>query len=260
MPIDSSNSKGRSRLAFLARSAVLCVFAVIVLSAGPSLAGNDVQPAPQTPSNVAWTAETITRAVSGNALRGLILARRCDRCHGREGFSSSPAVPNLAGMDRLVIWKQLDDFRSGKRTSFVMQPIAGGLSPEDSADLAAYYWIMPTTPDPQDDRTFPQPLTEQKNEAIAIRLITAGDGTRGIPPCQACHGPVGAVTGAPSLATQNSNYLLGEIEAFAAGKRSNDINLRMRSIARQLTEEERRALAQAYGAGLGEAVPATQGK
>ena len=51
--------------------------------------------------------------------------------------------------------------------------------------------------------------------------------------------------------TQNGPYLLGEIEAFAMGKRTNDINLRMRSIARQLTEEERRALAQTYGAGLG---------
>jgi len=244
--------------ASVARSAALCLVAMVVL-AGPGTASDEPQPASQTPSNVSWTANTIARATSGNALRGLILARRCDRCHGREGFSSSPAVPNLAGLDRLVVWKQLDDFRSGKRTSFAMEPIAGGLSLEDFADLAAYYWIMPTTPDPQDDRAFPQPLTDQKNEAIAIKLITAGDGARGIPPCQACHGPVGLVTGAPSLATQNATYLLGEIEAFAKGKRSNDINLRMRSIARQLTEEERRALSQAYGAGLGTA-PTGQGR
>jgi cytochrome c553 len=51
--------------------------------------------------------------------------------------------------------------------------------------------------------------------------------------------------------------LLEQIEAFASGRRANDINMRMRSIASQLTEEEKHALAESYGAGLGEsnAVP-----
>jgi len=213
--------------------------------------GSDSPQAPvRVPSNVAWTAETLDKANSGNALHGLLIARRCDRCHGHEGFSSSPSVPNLAAMQRLVVWKQLDDFRSGKRSSRVMQAIAGSLSLQDSADVAAYYWMLPIVPDPQDDRAFPQPLSDPKLEAIAVRLITAGDGSRGIPPCQACHGSVGWVTGAPSLATQNATYLLQQLEAFATGQRANDINLRMRSIATQLTEEERRALAETYGAGL----------
>ena len=133
-----------------------------------------------------------------------------------------------------------------------MQPIANSLSPEDSADLAAYYYLMPIAPDPQDDRAFPQPLSDPKHEAVAGRLIIAGDGSRGLPPCQACHGPIGFVTGAPSLANQNATYLLQQIEAFAKGRRANDINMRMRSIALQLTDEEKHALAESYGAGLGE--------
>jgi cytochrome c553 len=208
------------------------------------------EPPVRIPSNVAWTADTIATASSGDALRGLLIGRRCDRCHGREGFSSNPSIPNLAAMDRLVVWKQLDDYRSGKRSSHVMQPIATSLSPQDSADVAAYYWIMPTAPDPQDERAFPQPLSDPRHGAVAIRLITAGDGSRGLPPCQACHGPVGLVMGAPSLGTQNATYLLEQIEAFASGRRANDINMRMRSIAAQLTEEERHALAESYGAGL----------
>lgn len=148
------------------------------------------------------------------------------------------------------MWKQLDDFRSGKRSSPVMQPIANSLSLEDSADVAAYYWIVPIAADPQDDRAFPQPLSDPKHEAVAGRLIITGDGSRGLPPCQACHGPIGFVTGAPSLATQNATYLLEQLEAFANGRRTNDINMRMRSIALQLTEEEKRALAESYGAGL----------
>lgn len=215
--------------------------------------GSDAaEPPARIPSNVAWTAETIAMASSGDAFRGSLIGRRCDRCHGREGFSSSAAVPNLASMDRLVIWKQLDDFRSGKRSSRVMQPIANSLSLKDSADVAAYYWMMPIAPDPQDDRTFPQPISDPKQEAVGGRLIHSGDGSRGLPPCQACHGPVGFVVGAPSLATQNSSYILEQLEAFANGGRANDINMRMRSIATQLTEDERHALAESYGAGVAE--------
>jgi cytochrome c553 len=130
-----------------------------------------------------------------------------------------------------------------------MQPIASSLSRQDSADVAAYYSMMPTVPDPRDQRAFPQPLPDLRHQSLAIRLITAGDGSRGLPPCQACHGPVGWVTGAPSLANQNAAYLLEQLEAFASGSRANDINLRMRSIAARLTEEERHALAESYGAG-----------
>jgi cytochrome c553 len=232
-------------------SGVLAVAIVVWISGSVRLLGSDVaEPPVRIPSNVAWTAGTIAQASSGNPLRGLIIARRCDRCHGREGFSSSPSVPNLAAMDRLVVWKQLDDFRAGKRSSPVMQPIANSLSLQDSADVAAYYWMMPIAPDPLDDRAFPQPMPDPKHEAVVVRLITAGDGSRGLPPCQACHGPIGLVQGAPSLTTQNAPYLLEQIEAFASGRRANDINLRMRSIAAQLTEEERQALSESYGAGL----------
>ena len=39
-----------------------------------------------------------------------------------------PSFPNLAGEDRLSFWKQMEDFRSGKRASPVMQGLAAGLS------------------------------------------------------------------------------------------------------------------------------------
>jgi cytochrome c553 len=226
---------------------------LLLAIAGVVVMGSDAAGPPvRIPSNVAWTAETIAMASSGDAFRGSLIGRRCDRCHGREGFSSNPTVPNLASMERLVIWKQLEDFRSGKRSSHVMQPIANSLTLQDSADVAAYYWMMPIFSDPQDDRAFPQPLSDPRHEAVAGRLIGSGDGSRGLPPCQACHGPIGFVIGAPSLATQNANYLLEQLDGFASGSRANDINMRMRSIAMQLTEDERHALAESYGAGVAE--------
>jgi cytochrome c553 len=41
------------------------------------------------------------------------------------------------------------------------------------------------------------------------------------------------------------------LEAFASGTRANDINMRMRTIASQLTDAERHAVSDYYGAGLG---------
>jgi cytochrome c553 len=145
----------------------------------------------------------------------------------------------------------MQDFRSGKRTSAPMQGIAAGLSVQDSADLAAYYSMLPIASDPQDNRSFPQAMQTPSLASTAIRLIIFGDGQRGIPPCQSCHGPVSYVNGAPPLATQNGSYLLEQLEHFSNGERTNDINIRMRTIARQLTAAERTAVSEYYGAGLG---------
>lgn len=212
------------------------------------------EPPVRVSSNVAWTDETISFASSGNAFRGLLIARRCNRCHGEEGFSSVAAFPNLAGEDQLSFWKQMQDFRSGKRISPVMQGIGNGLTARDSADLAAYYSMLPTASDSQDNRAFPHVMQDPSRARIAIRLIVFGDGQRGIPPCQSCHGPVAYVKGAPPLATQNGGYLQEQLEHFANGYRANDINVRMRSIARQLTEDEKTAVSEYYGAGLGPGV------
>ncbi len=242
-----------------APTAVFWLATLLGLFAIPlSLAKNHspAQPANSTPplripSDVAWTQETLTIISSGDSFRGLLLARRCNHCHGEEGFSSVPAYPNLAGLDRLSFWKQVEDFRSGKRISPIMQTIAEGLAARDSADLAAYYALLPTASDPLENRAFPQPMQDPSRATIAIRLIVFGDGQRGIPPCQSCHGPVSYVKGAPRLDVQNGTYLAEQLDHFSNGSRTNDINVRMRSIAIQLTAEEKTALSECYGAGLG---------
>ncbi len=203
------------------------------------------------PSYVSWTPETIAAAYSGDDFRGMLLAKRCEHCHGAEGFSDRGSTPNLAGIDRLTIWKELEDFRSRKRTSRVMEPIAESLSSRDVADLVAYYARLPVFADLQDNRNFPQARPDPSHAGMASHLVSFGDGGRGIPPCQSCHGPVAYRPGVPSLANQNGEYVLSQLEAFAGGTRANDINMPMRTISSLLTEDERQALAEYYGAGLG---------
>jgi cytochrome c553 len=230
------------------RSANLLIGIVV---AGSLLLLASDNPPDHIPSYVAWTPETLEAASRGDAFRGLLLAKRCAHCHGEEGFSARPLTPNLAGIDRLAIWKQLEDFRSHKRLSRDMNPIAESLSSRDVADVVAYYAKLPAFADLGDNRVFPQSQPDPSHAAIASRLISFGDGERGIPPCQACHGPVAYRPGVPSLANQNAEYVLGQLEAFASGSRANDINMPMRTIAALLTEQERQAIAQYYGSGLG---------
>jgi len=227
---------------------LLCCGLPLLLRGSP--ADND-QPPVRVSSDVAWTHETVQLASNGDAFRGSLIGRQCAHCHGSEGFSSEPTIPNLAGVDRLSTWKQLEDFHSGKRSSPVMQPIALMLTAKDAADLAAYFSMLPTFPDPQDNRVFPQAMPDPVKSREAEKLIVFGDGHRGLPPCQACHGPVGYLKGAPSLATQNAHYLLSQLQHFSDGTRTNDINVVMRSIAKQLTQEEKAAISEYYGAGRG---------
>jgi cytochrome c553 len=222
----------------------------IVVAGSLLLLASD-HPPDRIPSYVAWTPEKLAAASRGDAFRGMLLARHCDHCHGAEGFSAVASTPNLASMSKLAIWKQLEDFRTYKRQARPMNAIAESLSSRDVADLVAYYAKLPVFNDPDDKRVFPQSQPDASHTAIASRLISFGDGERGIPPCQACHGPVAYRPGAPSLANQNAEYVLNQLEAFAAGTRANDINMPMRTIAALLTEDERHALAEYYGSGLG---------
>lgn len=208
-------------------------------------------PDPAAPSLVVWNRASIAEASDGNALRGLLIARRCEPCHGPEGFSPTPAVPNLAGIDPGYIWNQLEDFHSGKRRSLIMQRIVQPLSERDFSDLAAYFSLLPQTPDPQLNESFPEPMKDSSANSIARRMLSVGDPSRGIPPCQACHGPTGQTPVTPSLASQNSEYLLLQLDDFADGTRSNDINLPMRTISTEMSERERQAAAEFYGANLG---------
>lgn len=238
--------EGRSWLAI-----AIALSLITTCSLGSLLLQARDNPPDRVPSYVSWTPETITMASAGDAFRGMLLAKRCDHCHGAEGFSPSAATPNLASMDTLAVFKQLEDFRTHKRLSRAMNPIAESLAPRDVADVAAYYAKVPVYADTQDNRAFPQSKPEHGHEAVALHLISFGDGERGIPPCQACHGPVAYRPGVPSLATQNADYVLQQLDAFASGGRSNDINMPMRTIARLLTEDERHAIAEYYGSGLG---------
>lgn len=206
---------------------------------------NAIQPPLKIPTYIAWTETTIQEATAGDRKRGEFIATNCTACHGEKGLSTQAWIPSLAGLDPLVLYKQLDDFRSGTRLSGPMTAIAQSLTPQQYADVSAYFASLPGLPENRGERA-PRSNSSYRNRDPVQRLIYAGDPKRGIAPCASCHGPGGYRIGAPALAKQNELYLEQQLQAFAQGTRANDMDMPMRTIAGTLTDSEIRALARAY--------------
>lgn len=78
---------------------------------------------------------------SADAAKGKVAM--CVGCHGIPGYKASfPAVysvPMIAGQSPKYIENALVAYRKGDRSHPTMRGIAGSLSDQDIADLAAYY-------------------------------------------------------------------------------------------------------------------------
>jgi cytochrome c553 len=220
--------------------------------------GPEGEPRPplRTATNIAWTGDTLAQISAGNSDHGAFIALNCAACHGQGGLSTSTFIPTLAGMDAAVIYKQLDDYRSDKRLWGVMGAMAKSLSPQASADVAAFFATQRDGLPPLGSNRVPESGRSLREADPAMRLVFAGDPQRGIPPCSACHGPGGYKLGAPALQGQRAAYIERQLASFAQGMRENDISEQMRVIAKQLTPDEMREVAAFYGA---PAVPPTTG-
>jgi cytochrome c553 len=208
-----------------------------------------IQPPLRVSTYIAWTETTIQQATSGDPKRGEFIALNCTVCHIEAGPTSELWIPKLVGLDRLVVYKQLDDYRSGTRLSGPMSAIAQSLTPQQYADVAAYFASRPGLPENGGKRPLRSNSSYHNGDPVQ-RLIFAGDPKRGIAACASCHGPGGYLIGAPALTNQNSLYIEQQLQAFAQGTRANDMNMPMRTIAGLLTPAEMKSLASAYSKGI----------
>ena len=77
---------------------------------------------------------------AGDYRRGLEKSQVCQSCHGRTGNESlQPSYPKLAGQHQDYLVHALKGYRDGGRDNAVMAGIAGNLTDQDIADLAAWY-------------------------------------------------------------------------------------------------------------------------
>jgi cytochrome c553 len=166
--------------------------------------------------------------------RGATLALRCTMCHGARGLSEADS-PNLAGQYESAVYKELQDYKTGARTSAVMSPRVTDLTDQDMRDLAAYFAYLPRLPG-----------YHPSGDILPPRIVVSGAPLRNIPPCGSCHGTVDYKIGAAWLEGQSPVYLKAQLDAFATGERRNDIDQQMRNIARNLTKDEIGAAAEYY--------------
>jgi sulfide dehydrogenase cytochrome subunit len=68
--------------------------------------------------------------------QGAQLAAMCASCHRLDGRDQG--IPSIVGLDEKQLADMMEAFRSGKRSSQIMNVVARSLSTEEIAALAAY--------------------------------------------------------------------------------------------------------------------------
>ncbi|HNQ04278.1 MAG TPA: c-type cytochrome [Thiobacillaceae bacterium] len=171
-----------------------------------------------------------------------IVNKVCAACHNADGNSNNPIYPVLAGQYPEYIAKQLTEFRSGGRMNATMAPNAAKLSDDDILNLAAYYGAQ---------QIKYRPAKEAELAAEGRKLYKGGNQGSGVPACASCHGPAGAGIPVqfPHLAGQHAKYVLSQLKNFRSGDRANDGGKMMQVIARKMTDEEMKSVAE-YISGL----------
>ena len=74
------------------------------------------------------------------------VASVCAACHGAEGVSVSDTIPNLAGQRAAYVETQLKALKDGTRKNPIMNAMAGQLTADEIANVAAYFASLPGAP------------------------------------------------------------------------------------------------------------------
>lgn len=190
------------------------------------------------------------QSISGDAQTGAGKAAVCTACHGAQGVAIAPNFPNLAGQSASYLYAQLKEFHDGQRNDPVMTGQAAALSDTDMRDLASYYASLA-----------PKPTGQADANSRGAQLYLAGDPARGVPPCQACHGPAGLgpqprPSSAPQppwatfphLRGQSGLYLTKQLHDFKRGTRAGSSNAKvMQGITQTLDDDDMQALSTYLG-------------
>ncbi len=171
----------------------------------------------------------------------------CAACHAADGNSTGPANPKLAGQHPEYLLKQMKNFKGAdgkqpERSNPIMNGMIAAFDDEQLRDIAAYFGSQKQIGDLAKNRDTIE---------YGQKLYRAGDASKGLPACAACHGPTGTGVPAqfPRIGGQFSDYIEVQLKAFRDGTRANDPNKMMRMIALKMTDAEIKAVAD-YTAGL----------
>jgi len=179
---------------------------------------------------------------AGDIEAGKAKSAVCAACHGADGNSSNAAWPSLAGQHASYTYKQLTDFKAGRRVNASMTGMVALLNDDDMKNLAAFY-----------ESQQPKPMAFDGDMIEAGESIYRGGITEThVAACMGCHAPGGRGNGPagwPSLKGQHPEYLVTQLQNFKQGLRANDSGKMMRNAVVRMSDMEMKAVA-AYIAGI----------
>jgi cytochrome c553 len=172
--------------------------------------------------------------------KGQQLAAACGACHVQDGSRGVPANPILQGQLPEYIYKQLTEFKAGKRKNAIMNGMAATLSDDDMKHVAAFYGSL---------KAKDGFAKSKETVALGERIYRGGIASKQVPACAGCHSPNGAGIPAqyPRIGGQHGEYAEAQLLAFRSGARANSVQ--MMAIAGKLNDQEIKAVAD-YVTGL----------
>ncbi len=193
---------------------------------------------------LALLAGTTPPAIAQDAKAGEGKVAMCIGCHAIPGYQASfpeiHKVPMIAGQGAKYIAASLNAYKKGERKHPTMRAIAGSMSEQDMADVAAYY-------EQEGKGMATAASTAPVPSPVVAELLKKGA-------CASCHGdnlskPIDPSY--PKLAGQHADYLFVALKAYQIEKnpvvgRNNAV---MMGMAKPFTQKELKAIS-AYIASL----------
>lgn len=131
---------------------------------------------------------------------------QCAACHGDDGRSKDPKIPDIGGQPKLFVMYQLFFYREGRRKNEEMNLIAKGLSDADLEAVSDYVSKLPPAP----------PAGGALDEARFKRGAELAASRR----CASCHNPdYSGREQMARLAGQHEAYTVKALQDYRAGAR-----------------------------------------
>jgi len=149
----------------------------------------------------------------------------CADCHGLDGSSTGPGVPNLAGQRTVYLYRILQEYQDRERKNEDMNQVVGFLNRESLLAASAYYSnLTPISP------AKAAPGEAETSQASAGDVFA--DIRDDMKKCVKCHGEDGNASGSgmPNLTAQDPEYLVHALQAYRDGDR-------IHSVMKKLVEE-----------------------
>lgn len=138
---------------------------------------------------------------------GKVASAACAGCHGEGGVSKIPGMPSLVGLDPKYLVTAIKAYKDGQRKDLMMKSLVASLSDADINHLALYYALEKVA-----RAQTPSPGDQAKGKAAAAAA------------CAGCHGDTGVSASAanPSLAGQDTEYLVAAMRSYRDGARKDE--------------------------------------